>query len=229
MAVGPMSYPPFSFRQYQKETIDRFELALRRHPKGWFDEQALPAYTNPNPLMRWVFWKRVRTVIQYLDRLSPFNTCMDFGCGLGTMIPYLQSKSNTVLAVDLNIRPLEEIAGTAGWSNIVFSTGFDGLESYSGRLDMILAMDVLEHVIDLEDTIQNFARLLKPTGFLLISGPTENGFYRLGRMLAGYSGHYHIRNIYDIRRALRPTFTDKTIQHIFPGVPLFLVIAAVKK
>lgn len=41
-----------SFHAYQKNIIKSFQSILSNHPKGKYDEQALPAYTNPNPLMR---------------------------------------------------------------------------------------------------------------------------------------------------------------------------------
>ena len=59
-------------------------------------------------------------------------------------------------------------------------------------------MDVLEHVDNLEKVLINFSKLLSPTGSIFVTGPTENLFYKIGRKFANYSGHYHLRNIYDI-------------------------------
>jgi len=63
---------------------------------------------------------------------------------------------------------------------------------------------VLEHVRDLQGTLAALLRLLKACGQMIISGPTENAVYRLGRKLAGpeFSGDYHERRVERIRQAL---------------------------
>jgi predicted SAM-dependent methyltransferase len=58
-------------------------------------------------------------------------------------------------------------------------------------IDVILAAEVLEHVEPLRPTIERFIEWLKPSGRLLVSLPTENTLYRMGRRLAGFDGHYH--------------------------------------
>jgi len=122
---------------------------------------------------------------------------MDFGCGLGTLIPFLVQKSDTVLAVDPAIKHLIPIANKNGWSNIIFNQNINQIKkNFANKVDVILALDVLEHIDDLHNTIEDFRELLKNNGEIYISGPTENILYKLSRKMAGYDGHYHIRNIY---------------------------------
>lgn len=52
------------FRDYKKESIKLFKNILQTYGQDVFDEQALPAYTNPNPLMRYLFWQRVKYAMQ---------------------------------------------------------------------------------------------------------------------------------------------------------------------
>ena len=51
--------------------------------------------------------------------------------------------------------------------------------------DIIYALDVLEHINDLEPYVTLFSKLLVPGGTVIISGPTENIFYKIGRKIAG--------------------------------------------
>ena len=63
-----------------------------------------------------------------------------------------------------------------------------------GSFDTIVAADVLEHISDLPPLAAELARLLRPRGELLVSLPTENRFYELGRAVFGYNkpdDHYH--------------------------------------
>ena len=55
-----------------------------------------------------------------------------------------------------------------------------------GRFDTIFALDVLEHIPDLEKVSVKLKELIGDFGQLIISGPTENTFYHLGRRLAGF-------------------------------------------
>jgi predicted TPR repeat methyltransferase len=62
---------------------------------------------------------------------------------------------------------------------------------------VIVAADVLEHIENLPAYLATFAAKLKSSGRLLISGPTENVIYKIGRILAGFGGKgdYHHTDI----------------------------------
>jgi 2-polyprenyl-3-methyl-5-hydroxy-6-metoxy-1,4-benzoquinol methylase len=89
--------------------------------------------------------------------------------------------------------------------------------------DLINALDVLEHVDDLRGTLSDLLGLLKPGGRLVVSGPTENILYQIGRKLAGpeYSGEYHERGIAEIKRELNRMAQVEQIATLYWPVPLF--------
>lgn len=66
-------------------------------------------------------------------------------------------------------------------------------------MDIIVAADVLEHIdVDkLDKFLITFYQKLKGRGRLIVSGPTENFVYRIGRIIAGFAGKgdYHHTNI----------------------------------
>ena len=202
---------------------------FREFADGAYDEQALPAYTNPNRLMRFVFWERVRLISSLLNGQPKVDLALDFGAGLGLMVPILADRAREVVAVEIEPAKLEE-----GLDKLGISRGRLRIERTLagagagplGRVALILAMDVLEHVEDLDGTLRDLRRTMTPDGRLLISGPTENVLYRLGRRLAGYSGHYHRRGIRDIERALRRDFQVVKRRVIFPLAPLFVILDA---
>ena len=166
------------FRDYKKESIKLFKNILQTYGQDVFDEQALPAYTNPNPLMRYLFWQRIKYAMQYISDCEKPAVCLDFGCGLGVMIPFLINKSQNVIAVDLDVSLLEKLGKKNNWTNVQYFSKLTHLENYLGKVDLIIAMDVLEHVDDLNDILCNFSDLLSLNGSILISGPTENLFLR---------------------------------------------------
>jgi SAM-dependent methyltransferase len=94
--------------------------------------------------------------------------------------------------------------------------------------DLIVALDVLEHVENLPDTLADLHALLRPGGQIVISGPTENFLYRLGRALAGpeYSGSYHERGISEVRMQLAERMQVIPIATLYWSFPLFDIFAA---
>ncbi len=169
----------------------------------------------------------LKYVMDLTEKTNRTGLALDFGCGMGTMLPFLMSRMKKVVALDLDTTIVEQVARSENWSHIVFSNNLKQvLLDHRHQFDIIYAMDVLEHVSDLENTLGDLKALLKPSGILYITGPTENWFYKLGRKLAHYSGHYHVRRIYDIVHTSRAYFTVRHQKTLIPPVPLFEIYTA---
>ena len=221
-----MTLNSYDFRQYKQQQVKIFKEILATHEKHQFDEQALPSYTNPNPLMRYLFWERIKIVINSISHLDKVNACLDFGCGLGTMVPYLLQKTQSLFVLEPDTSLLKELGKKEGWKNIAYVTDLDQLKDQKGKLDLILALDVLEHVNDLPEVLDQFSQLLSENGKIIITGPTENFIYKIGRKLANYSGEYHERNIYDIKIEVEKRFktiSQRTLFRILPFFEIFIV------
>ena len=66
----------------------------------------------------------------------------------------------------------------------------------------------------------------KHGGQLLVSGPTENFLYRIGRTIAGFSGEQHVTNIYAIENVLAERLERVAVKTSPFGVPLFRLSVA---
>jgi 2-polyprenyl-3-methyl-5-hydroxy-6-metoxy-1,4-benzoquinol methylase len=100
----------------------------------------------------------------------------------------------------------------------------------ANSFDLIIALDVLEHVKDLPRILRELLALLKQGGQLIVSGPTENILYRIGRKVAGpeYSGAYHERGIAEIKHELMHISRIEPIATLYWPIPLFEIFAAKK-
>jgi 2-polyprenyl-3-methyl-5-hydroxy-6-metoxy-1,4-benzoquinol methylase len=218
------------FRTYQKEVIERFQQILDSHPQGSCNEQGLPSYTNPNPLMRWLIWKRVNVLLSTMDAMPlEGSQVLDFGCGYGLFLPFLITKALHTTAYDLNVDEISEMGKANGWKKISYLDQWSKLATLTDNFDLILASEVLEHVENLEETIQVFKDILSAKGALLVAGPTENFLYKIGRQLAGYSGEYHVRNIDHIKGVLDKYFAVRHLATILPLVPFYKIVICTKK
>ena len=149
------------------------------------------------------------------------------------MLPLLAQSADHVLAADQDLGPLRKVTALLPLPGAVETLDLSERavrELPADSCDIITALDVLEHVTDLEDTLDSLFRLLRPGGVLLVSGPTENMLYRIGRQLAGaeYTGAYHVRNIESIRKALTRHGSVRRLGTVMPLLPLFRLYLVTK-
>lgn len=173
-------------------SFDEFKLQLDAET---IDEMAFRSYLQGNFLSRAIFWRKLDHVIR-LAHLTPTSRALDFGCGSGIILPRLCAGGGQVFATDLVLEPAQKLARQLHLDQVRFfdaSAWATAIEDES--LDVIIAANVLEHVDDRIGLLQQFARKLRRQGVVVVSGPTENFLYQLGRKIIGFSGHYHVSNI----------------------------------
>ena len=215
----------------------RFQNAIRKvmesAPQRSLDEAGFPAYSHPNPVINWLFWQRLHKAMNFIQEHAPYRKALDFGCGSGVMLPFLCNLAQQVTALDVDLQPFERMR-----SQIDFPTNLNVQDAKlvkvtdwpAAQFDLIVALDVLEHVKDLDSVLASLLRLLAQGGRLVVSGPTENIFYRIGRRLSGpeYTGSYHERGIGEIRRRLEAQAKVISIATLYWPLPLFEIFAAIK-
>jgi len=218
------------FNAYKNEFCAVIRAVLAEAERGRMDEAGFPAYAHRNPLINWLFWQRLRVVMDYLQKDGLYEHVLDFGCGSGVMLPFLCKISARVIAMDIDLLPFERVSRQRTFpANLTVHDAREVTlkELPKASFDIILATDVLEHVDDISGTLADMQTLLKPGGQIVISGPTENILYKIGRMLAGpeYSGDYHERGILEVRDMLAEQMQVIPIATLYWPVPLFEVFA----
>ena len=200
------------FKNYKAKFVEATAQVLEAEHTENLDEAGFPAYSNPNPLMSFLFWERIRRAMQHIEKKGQLDSVLDFGCGCGVMLPFLSQQAEKVIAVDIDLEPLRRLE-----KYISFDEKIHFLDSHAdiphNSLDQIIALDVLEHVDDLDKIFAELAQLLKPGGEIIVSGPTG----------PTYSGDYHVRNIYDIQKIASKHFKVKNLATLFFPVPLFVI------
>jgi len=169
------------------------------------DEIAVPSYIHWNPLIRWLMWKRL-TVVQTLCGGLQSKIVLDYGTGAGVILPFLSEIADRVVALDKVIAPATRLCKHYGLNNVeLHEVDTLPIPLPDESVDLILCLDVLEHIKALQDVIQELARILRAGGVLIVSGPSENPIYKLGRLIAGFHKRatYHCWNIDDVNEALK--------------------------
>ena len=186
------------------------------------DEMAIPSYLHWNPLIRWLIWRRYEH-ISYLSGFLREMAVLEFGCGTGVFLPELAAKCNNVYAIDL-FPEYAKILCKELSLKVCFKDDIAELQDAS--LDIIIAADVLEHLHDneLAEYLVVFSKKLKSNGRLIVSGPTENIVYKIGRVFSGFAGKgdYHHTNINNLIDAISKYFDLQRIKSLPFTFPPYL-------
>ena len=199
------------------------------------DESAIPSYTHYNPLVRWIMFRRLDVILELLhNKVAPGSDggIFEFGCGVGLLLPRLSQISTTVYATDICLDAAKKTVQYYGCKNVTLIPPDQLLEAIPDKsLNAIIAADVLEHVDNLEEIIGTFRGKLAPHGSIIISGPTENVIYGICRKIAGFTGEYHVRNIFDIERVAENAGFQLVEQRSlpFPFLPKLFRISLFRK
>ena len=159
------------------------------------EESCIPSYVHGNRLAAWVAWQRNKAAANLYERYAPAGPILDFGAATGEVGHLIQKRGpyHIIEQDDLLVDACSK------WQETHRTT----LEQADkNTYSAIFALDSLEHNDDIPGLVAQLVPLLRSDGIFILSGPTESGFYKFGRWIAGFSGHYHHSNIFDIETTL---------------------------
>jgi SAM-dependent methyltransferase len=123
------------------------------------------------------YFDRVRSEILPLLPAGRVDRVLEVGCGAGDTLAYLQANDRCRWTCGVELFPdAAEIA--RGRLDEVYEGNIEQLELRiaPASLDVVLCLDVLEHLIDPWTTVARLATLLKPGGVLIASIPNVRHF-----------------------------------------------------
>lgn len=169
------------------------------------------------PLVTKLFKKRLKTAIR-LASLRENSIVLDAGCHKGYLLKMIQNLGLIDLhGIDISPAILQPFLSCdlrrADVRNIPFP------DSY---FDVVFALDMLEHVDEIELAIKEINRVLKVNGFAVLSGPTESWFYKFCRFLwlGKLTTEAHKRSVYDIERVFQHSSFQLIEEKSLPGFPV---------
>lgn len=160
------------------------------------------------------------TGLELLVNLAPGGSILDFGCGRGRFLSMLSFLNfSEVAGADLMDRPLE-LPPTYRWVQADLNHQLN-LESES--FDVIVAIEVIEHLENPRSVVRELRRLLKPGGHLIMSTPNNESFRALLSLIIkghfvsflekDYPAHITALTALDIKRICNESHFEKTHFH----------------
>jgi len=125
-------------------------------------------------------WYIRREINEWSSRKSEPVAILDAGSGFGQYLYFLARKFThgklTGVEVDEHhIRESKEFFEKAGYGRVTIETADLVTFSRSNEFDLIISVDVMEHIEEDVKVFKNFHQALKSGGMLLISTPSDKG------------------------------------------------------
>lgn len=163
----------------------------------------MPGYLSKTPFIKNIFHSRLETAMKF-GSITNDSRILDIGCRTGVLLKMIRNHNKLCkcYGIDKEVYTFSNIS----IENCILN-GADVLNMpfTDGCFDTVFALDILEHIEDLNQAIDEIKRVLKPKGFFILSGPTETWFYKFGRFLflkkiISQNEIGHIYSVYDIEK-----------------------------
>ena len=116
---------------------------------------------------------RLEFILNNFDKSIRKKDVLDIGCGGGLISELLAKKNANVTGIDENIYNIKQAKEHAKMSSIKIDYKNQSLDTFykknKKKYDLILCLEVLEHVNDVKKTLDKISELMKPGGTLILS------------------------------------------------------------
>jgi len=162
--------------------------------------------------------RRAEVLLHWLRSLRlPNPDILDIGCGNGWFTERL-AQLGRATGVDLNRKAMEEAQARTNAATFIGGDLFE-LPLVRESYDIVVAQQVIAHVMDQARFMERVADLIKPAGLLLLTTPNAYIMARLGDVGWEPNGPAHIEQWLDRKslfRLLEPRFTILRFTSILP-------------
>jgi hypothetical protein len=216
MDANPLMFDRISHIKRRRNAL-RTAIDAFAHFETW-EETCVPSYVHPNKAAAGVAWWRLFAAVDAAKRHAHWGRTLDFGSSVGELGHLLPNEATPYEFIEQEepaVRCLQRFLPDA------IHRTFD--DAPDGGYQVVFALDSLEHNKAYIELLGLLREKLSDDGILVLSGPTENALYRLGRRIAGFDSHYHEVDIYAIERAAEKIMTRVDTRMLPIGMPLFRI------
>ena len=115
-----------------------------------------------------------RMLLPLADLAKQEASILDAGCGTGGLIRTMQQFEPRWRITGLDISPLACTYARQRSSASIVEGSVEALPFSTNQFDAVVSADVLYHINDTSKALQEFGRVLKPAGILVVNVPAYN-------------------------------------------------------
>lgn len=146
------------------------------------------------------------------DNLSNLSI-LDVGCGGGLVSLPLAKLGAKIDAIDASSENIEAAKAHAKLKKSLVNFICNPIEKHSGSYDVIICLELIEHVDNLEEFIENIANRLKPGGKIIFSTINRNPkSYLLAIGMAEYVLGWVPKKTHDFSKFVKPSELVKILE-----------------
>lgn len=150
-------------------------------------------------LIAWSHRARFETGLRLAREHAAGRRVLDYGCGDGSFLAMLTGEGGDAtpreaVGAELSDALVEDCRRRLGDTrglDFILADELDG-PLHNGLYDLVVCMEVFEHVVEPEPVVRRLARVVAPGGRLIVSVPVETGLPLLvkqaARRVAGWRG-----------------------------------------
>ena len=182
-------------------------------------------YAHSTILSSWFEKYLFGAVQKYLD-VRKGEMVLEVGCNRGSVVKRMQELGATVYGIDINAEAITD--GIADNLQVMDATD---LKFPDAMFDKAYSLHTVEHIPDVKKAIEEMERVLKPSGKLVLTYPTEpeflRGFFCLYHAVVVYKNPFFARKIHVHSlnpKKIRKLVKDTNLQYLqtpFFAVPFY--------
>lgn len=118
---------------------------------------------------------------------------LDAACGEGYGSHLLATQAKSVIGVDIANEAIEHAKAHYQAPNLSFiESNVLNMDLADNSFDVVVSFETLEHLVEHDELIREFKRVLKPEGVLIISTPDKKEYSDK----TGFDNEYHLKELY---------------------------------
>lgn len=144
----------------------------------------------------WWLEGKYRLVESYLKHFAPpagYSVILESGCGPGNFLTRLKRYGKVVVGMEIIFEPLRK-AESLG--HRVLNADASSYPLRDGSVDLIVMVDVLEHIKDEKKALSEAKRILRPGGHLLLSVPAFQSLWGAHDEIYGHHRRYRTQELF---------------------------------
>ncbi|KPL55707.1 3-demethylubiquinone-9 3-methyltransferase [Prosthecomicrobium hirschii] len=128
---------------------------------------------------------QVERVLDDFEKASKGRTLIDVGCGNGSVTKLMSLRGYTCIGLDASVEGVRLANEMYPDIEILQGSAYDDLSSLHGTFDVVMSLEVVEHLYDPRKYAANLYSLVKEEGIVIISTPYHGYFKNLAMAVTG--------------------------------------------
>lgn len=117
---------------------------------------------------------------------------LDLGCGMGEFSDILKERDFEVICLDGAERCYKYVLAK-GFESYKINLEKEKLPFIDNSFDLVVSLEVIEHLWNTDDYLKEINRILKPGGYILLSTHNYNNFiYRIQHLIGRFEGFTYL-------------------------------------